>query len=175
MPFPGPETALASTIDAAAGENIVRYKTARPGACQAPSTNCQPLARRLNDLQKDEPARYQHRRTNRSGSFFPRDGRARLQSCLSAAKTLQSCGMLSLNPWYPVSNAPPAENGTQLPLMSPLAAARTTSKTARSAASRMFFTSSTITRRRDSSSPPNWNERRRTLDLLRRLKSTYSP
>jgi hypothetical protein len=39
----------------------------------------------------------------------------------------------------------------------------------------MFFTSSTITRRRDSSSPPNWNERRRTLDLLRRLKSTYSP
>ena len=54
MPFPGPETALASTIEVVSEEIIVRDNGARPGACQVPSTIFQTvfqsLTRRLNDL-----------------------------------------------------------------------------------------------------------------------------
>jgi hypothetical protein len=50
IPFPGPETALAATIEAALKESSIHEKTTRPGACQAPPTTFQRLARRLNDL-----------------------------------------------------------------------------------------------------------------------------
>jgi hypothetical protein len=50
MPFAEPETALASTIDLAVEEIIVREETSSPAACKRPFTNFQSLTRKLNNL-----------------------------------------------------------------------------------------------------------------------------
>jgi len=55
MPFPEPETALASKIGAVAGEIIVRDSEARPRACKVPPTIFPPLTRRLNNLPLHQP------------------------------------------------------------------------------------------------------------------------
>ena len=50
MAFAGPETALASTIDAPPMVEALRDKTLRQSASKVPSTTFQSLPRRLNDL-----------------------------------------------------------------------------------------------------------------------------
>jgi hypothetical protein len=50
MLFPGPETALPSTIGAGVEEKVVRGRIARPGVPQGSPTNNQSLTPSLNDL-----------------------------------------------------------------------------------------------------------------------------
>jgi hypothetical protein len=50
MPFPEPETALASTIDREVRENLIREFIARPGASWRASPCFQSLTPRLNNL-----------------------------------------------------------------------------------------------------------------------------
>jgi hypothetical protein len=129
MPFAGPLTALASTINYGIEGCHRPGETARAAACQRPSTTFQPLTTRLNDLQKNE---WESR-------------------CLR-------CCMLG-PPWNPASSARPAENGIRLPWTNPPDAARATWKTARFAASRTCCASSLTTRRRNSSSLLSWSEK----------------
>ncbi|PYX46473.1 MAG: hypothetical protein DMG79_16350 [Acidobacteria bacterium] len=51
--FAGPESALASTIDASVKESIAHDPIALPEVCQRLSTTFQSLTRRLNDLHQD--------------------------------------------------------------------------------------------------------------------------
>jgi hypothetical protein len=50
MPFPGPETALPSTIGLKGEGSLIRGKIKPPAACQGPPTTFQSLTRRLNDF-----------------------------------------------------------------------------------------------------------------------------
>jgi hypothetical protein len=53
MPFPEPETALASTIDAGAEGTVAWRKNASLGGRKGPSTTVQSLTRRLNNSEED--------------------------------------------------------------------------------------------------------------------------
>jgi len=53
MPFPGPETALPSTIGLEVKGSFLCGKIEPPAACQSTPTAFQSLTRRLNDLQKN--------------------------------------------------------------------------------------------------------------------------
>jgi len=53
MPFPEPETALASTIGCEDEAEVIREKIVRLRACYTPPTTFQSLTRRLNNLHQD--------------------------------------------------------------------------------------------------------------------------
>jgi len=71
MPFAGPETALASTIDPEVESKIVRGKTTRPAACQNASTTFQRLPPRLNDLGNQDENHDAHATPARRLAFKP--------------------------------------------------------------------------------------------------------
>jgi len=85
------------------------------------------------------------------------DKSATVATLLTDRRRYTLCGKLSPL-WNPVSNARPAESGTQLRWTNLPDDARAMWKTARSAASRMCCGLSTTIRHRNFSLPRNWSE-----------------